>query len=264
MNPELRAAWYRLYEPRRLKIARFMHEYEYVDDEPLVSVLLPTHNRADLLVNRALASVFIQTYDNMEIVVLAHNCTDDTISRVKRLRDHRIRLVEVKKRGNYPDTAENRWFCGPVEPLNVGLGLVKGQWIARIDDDDVWTQTHVENLLGLARKGDFEFVSGAHNGPHGVVRPYRLGKTEVGGTQTWLYRSYLRFFRYNPDCWRKRWNRVNDTDIQDRMYSAGVRIGYLNKVVCDVLPRPGETEIGLKAYLSPGNGAFGTVGSPAS
>ena len=80
-------------------------------------------------------------------------------------------------------------------------------------------------------------------------RPIPASTVSIGGVQTWLYRSYLKFFRYNPDCWRKSWNRVNDTDLQDRMFRAGVRMGYLDKVVAKVLPRPGETSVGLKAYL---------------
>jgi hypothetical protein len=70
----------------------------------------------------------------------------------------------------------------------------------------------------------------------------------IGGTQTWLYRAYLKTFRYNINCWRKKWNRVNDTNIQDRFCKAGVRMGYIDKVVCTILPRPGENTIGLDAY----------------
>ena len=70
----------------------------------------------------------------------------------------------------------------------------------------------------------------------------------IGGTQTWLYRSYLKFFKYNIDCWRKSYNRVNDTDLQDRMFKSGVRMGIVDKVVALVLPRPGEVSVGLEAY----------------
>ena len=70
----------------------------------------------------------------------------------------------------------------------------------------------------------------------------------IGGTQTWLYRSYLSFFKYNINCWRKSWNRVNDTDLQDRMFYAGVRMGLCDQVVAYVLPRLGEVTVGLEAY----------------
>jgi hypothetical protein len=43
---------------------------------------------------------------------------------------------------------------------------------------------------------------------------------------------------------------VNDTDIQQRIYEAGVRMGFLDRVVATIVPRPGETTIGLEAYLT--------------
>jgi hypothetical protein len=71
---------------------------------------------------------------------------------------------------------------------------------------------------------------------------------KIGGVSTWLYRSYLRFMRYNVDCWRKEWNRVWDVDLSLRIHGAGVRMGFLDEVVAYVLPRPGENSVGLEAY----------------
>jgi glycosyltransferase involved in cell wall biosynthesis len=217
---------------------------------PLISVYIPTHNRVDLLMDRALPSVRGQTYRNLEIIVAAHGCTDDTEKVVRRIGDQRIKVIEVPRRQTYPPTAENHWLAGPVVPANAALKAASGDWIARIDDDDIWTPDHIATLLDFAQRGRWEFVSAGHETHEGKVEPYDLDGVLVGGTQTWVYRSYLRFFRYNPDCWRKDYNRVNDTDLQDRMRRAGVRMGYLDRVLAFVLPRPGETEIGLKAYQS--------------
>ena len=43
-------------------------------------------------------------------------------------------------------------------------------------------------------------------------------KAQNRGVSTWLYRSYLKFMRYNLDCWRKKWNRVWDIDLSLRFY----------------------------------------------
>jgi glycosyltransferase involved in cell wall biosynthesis len=245
-----RKLWYDLYEPQRLKLARL--EPEDTGDSPLVSVYIPTFNRADLLISRALPSVCGQSYENLEIIVAAHGCTDDTSDLVRQIseKDSRIRLIEVERRRTYPPTAENHWLAGPVVPANAALRQCRGDWIARIDDDDTWTADHISVLLSFARAGQYEFVSAMHSTNKGIVQPYRFGETKIGGTQTWLYRSYLKFFRYNPDCWRKKWDRVNDTDLQARMYNAGVRMGYLPFVVARIEPRPGETEVGSRAYLT--------------
>jgi glycosyltransferase involved in cell wall biosynthesis len=191
--------------------------------------------------DRALPSVRGQTYRNLEIIVAAHGCTDDTVATVERIWDQRIRVLAVPRVETYPPTAENHWLAGPVAPANAALKALKGDYVARIDDDDIWTPDHIAALLDFAQRGNWEFVSAGHETHEGKVEPYDLGKgVLVGGTQTWLYRSYLRFF----------WNRVNDTDLQDRMFRAGVCMGYLDRVLAFVLPRPGETEIGLKAYQS--------------
>jgi hypothetical protein len=94
-------------------------------------------------------------------------------------------------------------------------------------------------------------VSGAYIAErHGtrVVVNVEDQEPRIGGVQTWLYRSYLRFFKYNVECWRKSWNRVWDVDLQDRLVRAGVRTGFLDRVVAYVLPRPGEVTVGLEAY----------------
>jgi hypothetical protein len=68
--------------------------------------------------------------------------------------------------------------------------------------------------------------------------------------QTWLYRNYLRSFKYNINCWRKSYFRVNDTDLGQRFYLSGVRIGFLNRVTAMIRPRPDEKFIGSRAYSS--------------
>jgi glycosyltransferase involved in cell wall biosynthesis len=263
---------YRVLEPGFLRVnrMRFEREYEDATEEPLISVYVPTYNRADLLMERAVPSVLAQSYTNFEFIVVGDHCTDKTEEFVRGIRDPRIRFYNMPKRGRrYPPTAENHWLAGPVVPANQGLRMVRGKWIARIDDDDTWTEDHLEALLHLAQTDGYEFVSGQyvqgrrgediiHTGER-ATGPYHTltGKTSsddgaplIGGTQTWLYRSYLRFIKYNLHCWRKQWNRVNDIEISLRIYQAGVRMGFLNKVVAHVLPRPGEDTIGLEAYLA--------------
>ena len=39
--------------------------------------------------------------------------------------------------------------------------------------------------------------------------------------------THLKFFKANINCWRKNINRVNDLDLQDRMFKAGVKMAYL-------------------------------------
>ncbi len=250
------SCYYALTEPAKLRILRLMHGADYGqsrrEKKPLVSVYVPTYNRAELLMERAVSSVLNQSYRNIELVIVGDCCTDNTEELVSRIKDKRVRFFNLPKKGaGYPLDAEGRWFAGPVAAANKALRLVKGKWIARIDDDDTWTADHVEVLLRFAQKENYEFVSATHIekrfGKRQKVKPYDLGQ-KVGGTQTWLYRAYLKQFKYNPNCWRKGWNRVNDADFQDRLNKAGVRMGYLDRVVAYVLPRHGEKTVGFDAY----------------
>ena len=241
-----RSAWYQASDKTALILGRI----GWVDAPlPLVSVYIPTHNRRELLIQRSIKSVLRQSYRNTEVIVVGHGCTDGTNLAVigEFFKDGRVRYVSIPRRETYPPTVENHWCAGRVVPANVGLSECRGEWIATNDDDDIWTDDHIESLLKLARAGDYEFVSGAHEANGLRVPPYDLSGVRVGGIQTWLYRSYLKSFKFNPDCWRKTWNKVCDTDLQDRFRKAGVRMGYLDKVVTNILPRPGESSIGLAA-----------------
>jgi len=132
----------------------------------------------------------------MQIIVAAHGCTDDTVERVRSLGDERIQILEVERRRTYPPTVENHWLAGPVAPLNAGLGAVSGSWMARCDDDDTWTPDHLERLLGAAKCGGFEFVSSAYDSVRDGKRTviWHDGETPpIGGIQTWVWRSYLKF-----------------------------------------------------------------------
>lgn len=238
----------------KLRMARSRYEDLYKDPEerPLISVYVPTYNRAQLLMERALPSVLVQTYKNFEFIIIGDHCTDRTEELVSKINDPRIRFYNLpERRKRYPETAENHWLAGPVVPANKALELVRGKWIARIDDDDIWTPDHLEALLDCAKKGNYEFVSASivaeRRGRRIVVKP-EDHHPQIGSTMTWLYRSYLKFFRYNINCWRKAWNQVNDADMRDRMLRAGVRMGILDKIIGHCLPRPGEATVGLDAY----------------
>ena len=241
---------YRLTERRRLLASR--REGGWVDDGR-VSVVIPTFNRKELLLNRSLPSVQAQSHSNLEILVAVHGNLDDTAAVVRALGDPRVVVLEVPRhRLGYPNKAEYHWLAGPTRPINAGLEAASGSWIARIDDDDIWKQEHVSRSLEFARDGDFEFVSSSYLARTPTREWVPVPEDGIGGVQTWVYRSSLRFFGANIDAWRKKWNRVNDVDLQRRMADAGVRMGFRED--CDpqvvVESRPGESDIGSAAYIS--------------
>jgi glycosyltransferase involved in cell wall biosynthesis len=92
---------------------------------PSVSVIIPTHNRADFL-RGALSSVLNQTYQNFEIIVVDDASSDDTATVVAAFNDERIRFLRH-------DTNK-----GGSAARNTGILASKCDYIAFLDDDDEW------------------------------------------------------------------------------------------------------------------------------
>ena len=247
-----------IYEKIKLKINRyiFLREKKHIEDNS-IDIILPTYNRSKMLLERSIPSVLNQSYKNFRLIIVGDCCTDDTEKIVKSFNDKRIIFFNLRiRKKRYPPTPENHWFAGPVTAINQGLNLIDSDWIARIDDDDIWTPDHLKELLSFALKKKSEFVSSSYTVIHEnkeIVKNFQNENPPIGGVQTWLYRSYLKFFKSNINCWRKSWNRVNDLDLQNRFNKAGVKMDYLNLSTCIIKPRPGEKEIGFKAYKSKPN-----------
>lgn len=101
---------------------------------PLVSVVLPTHNRAHLL-GRAIHSVLGQSYRNVELLVVDDASTDDTAAVVASISDPRLRYLRQK---------QNR---GTAAARNLGVRESRGALVAFQDDDDEWMVTKLERQV---------------------------------------------------------------------------------------------------------------------
>jgi len=95
--------------------------------KPLVSIIMPTHNRATL-VGKAIESVLSQTYENYEFLIINDASTDDTANVVKKYTTEDDRLIYIENEHNLYIAAS----------LNKGIKRARGRYIARIDDDDLW------------------------------------------------------------------------------------------------------------------------------
>lgn len=94
-------------------------------EEPTVSVIVPTYNRADLL-QRALDSVFAQTYRNFELIVIDDASTDNTDALLHGYPDPRLRVL--RQPSNRGVAASRNW----------GMREATGPLIAFLDSDDEW------------------------------------------------------------------------------------------------------------------------------
>lgn len=109
-------------------------------NHPLVSVVVPTHNRA-AFIGVAIRSVLAQTDKNLEIIVVDDASTDETPVILRQLAniDSRIKILRNTK------------SLGGGGARNVGIHASSGEWIAFLDDDDEWDKTKIKYQLEKMR-----------------------------------------------------------------------------------------------------------------
>lgn len=113
-------------------------------DLKLVSVIITTHNRCDLL-TRAIESVLSQTYSKLECIVVDDASEDETPEVCKRYPVIYIQIPKMESRGgNYA--------------RNMGIKTSKGEYCAFLDDDDYWLPTKIEKQVELIEKKKCELV----------------------------------------------------------------------------------------------------------
>lgn len=202
----------------------------------LISVIIPTYNRHRLLVERALPSVFAQTVQDFEVLVIGDGTDRATVRAMHGLerRDPRVSFWNLRH-AEYPEDEERRWGLLAVWSLNFGLDQARGEWIAVLGDDDEWTPDHHEVLLRAAEREGADFAYGMSDTLKGD--PPRLteqlyGKLPPGPAAFCdganLYRRSLGY-RYAPDCWDR--ELPADGDLWARMVAGGVRFTFIEQIV---------------------------------
>ncbi len=105
---------------------------------PFVSVVIPTLRRPKLLL-RALGSVFAQTYQQFEVIVVVDGPDDDSVAALRSVHDPRLQFF-VNERSLTAAGARN-----------FGVSQSKGEWIAFLDDDDEWLPLKLERQMSMIR-----------------------------------------------------------------------------------------------------------------
>lgn len=106
---------------------------------PLVSVVIPTYNRA-YCVARTIDSALAQTHQNLEVLVVDDGSKDDTaaVIRARYGREPRVRYV----------FQENTGVSGA---RNHGMAESRGEFVALLDSDDIWFSWKIEAQLAVLR-----------------------------------------------------------------------------------------------------------------
>lgn len=106
---------------------------------PLVSVVLPTFNRAELL-KRSAGSVLEQDFADLELIVVDDASTEDVEAATRALNDPRVRYVRRAANG------------GVAAARNSGVHAARGRYLAFQDSDDEWLPGKLKRQLMLIEK----------------------------------------------------------------------------------------------------------------
>ncbi len=89
-----------------------------------ISVLMSAYN-GEAYLNEAIDSILGQTYTNFEFIIVNDGSTDNTLAILETYNDYRIRIINSEQN------------CGLIDSLNKGIAAAKGEYIARLDADDI-------------------------------------------------------------------------------------------------------------------------------
>lgn len=103
--------------------------------QPLVSVILPSFNRAALL-REALGSVYRQDHTTLQVIVVDDGSTDETAAMVRE-----FPAVEYMHQPN----------AGPSAARNLGLRAARGEFVAFLDTDDLWDNDFLSRSIRCLR-----------------------------------------------------------------------------------------------------------------
>lgn len=125
---------------------------------PYITVVMPNYN-GHRFVEQAIDSVLAQTYRNFELVVVDDCSKDDSLQLIKRKAksDDRIRIITLEKN------------VGVANARNIGIGAAKGEYIALLDNDDLWTEDKLERQVAIAEKSadivycSYDFIDEQNN-----------------------------------------------------------------------------------------------------
>lgn len=107
----------------------------------MVSVIIPNYNRSEL-VCKAVQSIIAQTYKDIEIIVVDDGSTDDSVEKIKSIKDNRLHVIRLEKNG------------GACTARNEGIIRAKGDYISFLDSDDQWIPVKLEKQIAFMESHD--------------------------------------------------------------------------------------------------------------
>lgn len=103
---------------------------------PLVSIVLPIRNDSPIFIESCFSSIKNQSYKNIEVIVIDDSDSEETINSIDKLKGDNFQIVREPNRKK-----------GLPSALNRGIELASGDYIARMDADDIQHEKRIENQV---------------------------------------------------------------------------------------------------------------------
>ena len=118
--------------------------------QPLVSVLMSVYREPKEWLEESIGSIVNQTYPNLEIIIVLDNPENSALKAV----------VEKYRKTRQIQLVENPCNLGLVASLNKGITLCTGEYVARMDADDIAKTDRIEKQLKYLKENDLDMVGG--------------------------------------------------------------------------------------------------------
>lgn len=207
------------------------------NSNPLISVIIPTYNRGKILTEKTIPAVLNQTYPNIEIIIVGDHVIDNTSKLVAEKYSNNPKIIykNLKKRGKYPKEKALLWLVAGSKPSNHALSIAKGEWIAYLDDDDIYLREHIEKLVKFALIKSYDFVysrcvSFSHKNYPSSILGYKPIQRGYFTRCSIMFHKSLKHIKADHQCWRYKmpgdWFQIGDIIL------SGAKIGFLKEITC--------------------------------
>jgi glycosyltransferase involved in cell wall biosynthesis len=116
---------------------------------PKITVLMPVYN-GEKYIREAITSILIQTFSDFEFLIINDGSTDNSVSVIESFKDERIRLINNEKN------------IGIISTLNKGIELARGEYIARMDCDDISLPERLQKQMRFLEENHTVCVVSSH------------------------------------------------------------------------------------------------------
>lgn len=204
---------------------------EKKDNQPLVSIVMATFNEPVNYVKESVESICHQTYSHLELLICDDSTRQETIAAIDEMAKADSRVIVIRKKER----------MGFVNALNTGLERAKGEFIARMDADDIALPDRIEKQVRFANSNPTVDLFGGHvyiiNEKGDIISRRRYKTTPKAFERMFIYRNPLAHptimfrrkivddgFRYDPN-----FKKAEDLNLYLHLYKNGYKLSNVNE-----------------------------------